>query len=143
MKRGDRVLVLAADADPLVLGGIGVHGEPAHALGPGGDLGVNLGPGRPGAQELAAVVADVSNRADRDDLAGSGRTAAADTTDDCVALGDLDQQRARRLRNVRVRGVPNDRREGTVDVEQHCCAGGFGAERLKRLHERGSGGHEH
>ena len=68
MKRGDRVLVLAAHADPLVLGGVGVRGEPAHALGPGGDLGVDLGPGRPGAQELAAVIADVSNRADRDDL---------------------------------------------------------------------------
>ncbi len=60
-----------------------------------------------------------------------------------IALGDLDQQRARGLGHVRVGGVPDDRRQRAVDVEQHRCAGGFGAERLERLHERGSGGHEH
>ena len=142
MKRGDRVLVLAAHADPLVLGGVDARGELAHALGPGGELGVDLGAGRPGAQQLAAVVADVGDRADRDDLTGGGRTAAADTADEPVALGDLDQQRARRLGNMRVGGVPDDRREGAVDVEQHRGAGGVGAERLERLHERGSGGHD-
>ena len=89
------------------------------------------------------MVADVGDRPDRDDLPGGGRTAPADAADDAVALGDLDQQRARRLGHVRVGGVPDDRRERAVDVEQHRRAGGFGAERLERLHERGSGGHRH
>ena len=87
------------------------------------------------------MVADVGDRPDRDDLAGGGRAAAADAADDPIALGDLDQQRARRLGDVRVGRVPDDRCEGAVDVEQHRCAGGIGADRLERLHERGGGGH--
>ena len=59
-----------------------------------------------------------------------------------VALGDLDQQRARGLGHVGVGGVADDRRERAVDVEQHGGVGGIGAERLERLHERGSGGHD-
>ena len=46
VERRDRVLVLAAHADPLMLAGVGARGERAHARGPGGELGVDLGPGR-------------------------------------------------------------------------------------------------
>ena len=143
MECGNRVLVLAAHAQALVLGGIGARSKLAYALGPGGELGVDLGPGRPGPQQLAAVVADVGDRPDRDDLPRGGRAAPADAADDAIALGDLDQQGARGLGHVRVGGMPHDRRQGAVDVKEHRCAGGFGAERLERLHERGSGGHEH
>ncbi len=142
MKRGDRVLVLAAHAHPLVLAGVCAGRERAHARRPRGDVGVDLRAGRPGAQQLSAVVADVGDRSDRDDLARGGGTATAHAADDAVALGDLDQQRARRLGNMRIGGVPDDRCQGAVDVEQHRCAGGIGADRLERLHERGSGGHD-
>ncbi len=94
-------------------------GERAHARRPGREVGVELGPGRAGQQQLAAVVADVGDRPDRDDLARGGGAAAADAADDAVALGDLDQQRARGLGNVRVGGVAHDRRERAVDVEQY------------------------
>ena len=88
------------------------------------------------------MVADVGDGADRDDLARGGRAATAHAADDAIALGDLDQQRARGLGDVRVGGVPDDRRQGAVDVEQHRRTGGIGADRLERLHERGSGGHD-
>ncbi len=63
------------------------------------------------------MVADVGNRSDRDDLTGRGRTTPADAADNAIALGDLDQQRACGLGDVRVGGVPDDRRQGAVDVE--------------------------
>ena len=71
----DRVLVLAAHAQPLVLGRVRARGELAHARGPRRELGVDLGAGRARAQQLAAVVADVGDRPDRDDLA-RGRSRA-------------------------------------------------------------------
>jgi hypothetical protein len=116
---GDRLLVLAAHSQPLVGGGVGARREGAHALAPGRQLGVQLGARGAGAQQFAAVVANVGDRPDRDDLAGGGGAAAADATEQPVALGDLDQQRASRLRHVRVVGVAHDRRERAIDVEQH------------------------
>ena len=66
----------------LVLGRVGARGELAHARRPRRELGVDLGAGRAGAQQLAAVVADVGDRADRDDLARGRGAAAADAADD-------------------------------------------------------------
>ncbi len=125
-----------------MLARVDARGERPHARRPRRELRIDLGTGGAGAKQLAAVVADVGDRPDRDDLAGGRGAAAAHAADDAVALGDLDQQRARRLGHVRVGGVPDDRRQGAVDVEQHRCTGGIGADRLERLHERGSGGHD-
>src|SRR5271165_2431305 len=68
VERGDRLLVLAAHTDALQLGGVDPFRELAHPSRPLGELGVDLGPGGAGAQQLAAVVADVGDRADGDDL---------------------------------------------------------------------------
>ena len=118
MKGGDRFLVLGAHAQPLVRGRVDARRELAHALRPRGQLVVDLDARRSGPQQFAAVVADVGDRADCDDLPGGVRAPAADAADDVVAPRDRDQQRTRRLRHVRVGGVAHDRREGTVDVEQ-------------------------
>jgi hypothetical protein len=143
VKGSDRLLVLGAHAQTLVLGGVDAGGEGAHALAPSGKLGVELGAGGAGAQQLAAVVAHVSDRPDRDDLAGDGGAAAADTADQAIAPGDLDQQRARGLGDVGVIGVAHDRGERAVDVEQHGGVGGVGAQWLQRLHKAtGGGGHD-
>ena len=85
------------------------------------------------------MIADVGYGADRHDLAGGGGTATANAAHQAVAPRDLDQQHPRGLGNVGVIGVANDRRERAVDVQQHCGAAGIGANRLERLHERGSG----
>ncbi len=88
------------------------------------------------------MVAHVGDRPDRDDLAGGGGAAPADAAHHAVAPGDLDQQRACRLRHVSIGCVAHDRRERAVDVEQHSGVRGIGADRLERLHERSGGGHE-
>jgi hypothetical protein len=85
------------------------------------------------------MIADVGDRPDRDDLARDGGAAAADAADDAVALGDLDQERARGLGNVRVGGMAHDRRERAVDVEQYGSSRGVATKRLERLHERCGG----
>ena len=137
----DRVLVLAAHAQPLALRGHRLLGKRAHARRPRHQLGVDLRLRRPRAQQFPAVVADVGDRPDRHDLARGGCAAAADAGDHAVALGDLDQQRARGLGDVGVVGMTHDRGERAVDVQQHRGAAWIGADRLERLHERGSGGH--
>ena len=133
---GDRALVLAAHAQPLALGVVRPRREVPHAPCPRRELGVDLRPRRAGAQQLAAVVADVGDRPDRDDLARGRRAAPAHAAHHPVAARDLDQHRARRLGHVRVGGVPDDRRERAVDVEQDRRAIGLGADRPERLHER-------
>jgi hypothetical protein len=142
VKRGDRVLVLAANAQALVVGREHACGEGANARRPRSELGVDLRGRRTRAQQLAAVVADVGQRADRDDLASDRCAASADAGDDGVALGDLDQQRARGLGHMSVGGVAHDRRERAVDVEQDRPMIRVGADRLERLHERRGGGHD-
>ena len=64
------------------------------------------------------MVADVGDRAQRDDPARGRRPPAADAGDQPVALGDRDQRPPRRLGHVGVVGVADDRRERAVDVEQ-------------------------
>ena len=119
VERGDRVLVLAAHAQALALGGVSARAAKSRTrAAQAAELGVDLGARRARAQQLAAVVADVGDRPDRDDLARGRGAAPADAADDPVALGDLDQQRARRLGDVGVVGVADDRRERAVDVEQ-------------------------
>ena len=85
------------------------------------------------------MVADVGDRAERDDPARDLRLAAADAADDRVALGDGDELRARGLGHVRVVGVADDRGERAVDVEQDARASRVGAQRRERLGERGGG----
>ena len=97
--------------------------------------------GRAAAQDLGAVVADVGDRPERDDPPRDRGLAARHAGDEPVALGDLDQLRPRRLRDVRVIGVADDRRQRAVDVEQDGGAAGLGAQRLQRLGERGGDGH--
>ncbi len=141
MEGGDRLLVLAAHPRALNLGGVGARRELAHPLRPRTHVGVELGACGAGTEQLAAMVADVGDTADRDNLTRDGGTPPADAAHEPVASRDLDQQRACRLGDVRVGGMAHDRRERAVDVEQHGCMSGVGAERLERLHKRGSGGH--
>jgi len=88
------------------------------------------------------VVAQVRDRADRHDLTGAAGAPAADAAHHAIAARDLDQEAARGLGHVRVGGVPDDRRERAVDVEQHRRARGVRADRLERLNERRGWGHE-
>ncbi len=138
---GDRPLVLGAHAQALQLGGVRAGGERAYALAPLRERGVELGACGARAQQLAAVGADVRERADRHDLPRGGRLPAGDAAHQAVALGELDQQRARGLGDVGVIGVADDRGERAVDVEQHGRVGGVGAQGCQRLRERGGGGH--
>ncbi len=85
------------------------------------------------------MIADVGDRPDRDDLAGGAGASAADAADDAIALGDLDQKRARGLGHVRIGGVAHDRRQRAVDVEQDRGVGRVGAKRLERRGERRGG----
>ena len=119
MESRDRVLVLTAHAQPLALGRQRARREIAHAGRPLAQLGHDLGSARSGAQQLAAVTADVGDRADRDDPARDARLAPADASDDAVPPRDLDQEPARGLGDVRVGGVADDRSERAVDVEQN------------------------
>jgi hypothetical protein len=64
------------------------------------------------------MVAEVGDRAERDDPAGVGRPAAGDAGDGPVLARDLDQRAPRRLGHVRVVGLGDDRREDAVHVEQ-------------------------
>ena len=88
------------------------------------------------------MVADVRDRAERDDAPRVLRLAAADAADDRVALGDGDELHARRLGDVGVARVADDRRERAVDVEQDGRARRVRAQRSERLGERGGGGHD-
>ena len=72
----------------------------------------------PAAQELGAVVAEVGDRAERDDPARRRRAAAAHAGDAAVAPRDWRSADARGLGDLRVVGVADDRRERPVDVEQ-------------------------
>ena len=69
---GDRLLVLAAHARSLHLGGVGAVGELTYSLRPSGQVGIQLGPGGAGAQQFAAVVSNVGDAPDRDDLPCGG-----------------------------------------------------------------------
>jgi hypothetical protein len=102
-----------------------------------GELGLDLGLGRARPQQLAAVVADVRDRADRDHPTRIRGRAPADARDHPVRACDRDQRAARLLGNVGVLGVADDRRQGAVDVEQDRRAGRVGAQRSERFGELG------
>ena len=75
VERSDRVLVLAANAQALMLARVHTVGELPHARGPRRELRIHLGARGARAQQLATVIADVGDRADRDDLARGARRA--------------------------------------------------------------------
>ena len=119
MEGHDRALVLEPDSQVLQRWRVGRGGEGPDTLGVGRDATVDDDIGDARLEQLAAVVADVGDRSDRDDLAGDTGRATTDAGDDAVALGDRDQQLARLLRDVRVGWMAHDRRKRAVDVEQH------------------------
>ena len=119
----------------------GVVGEPPDAPLPGRDLAIELDLGPARAQQLDAVVADVGDRPDGDDLPRDRGLAAAHAGDASVAARHLDQQRARRLGDRRVIGVADDRSERPVHVEQDAGACRIRPERLECLAQRRGGGH--
>ncbi len=131
VERGDGALVLRPHAQAVQLVVVGVLGEAPDPPLPRRHLAIELDLGAAGPQQLDAVVADVGDRPDRDDLPGDRRLAAAHARDAAVAAGDLDQQRARRLGDGRVIGVADDRGQRPVDVEQDAGARGIRPERLR------------
>ncbi len=142
MEGSDRLLVLAAHTRAVQLWGERAPRKLAYALRPSRQVGVELGARGSGSQQLTAVVADIGDAADRDDLACRCCSASTDAAHKPVALGYLDQQRARRLGHMRIGGMAHDRRQRAVDIKQHGCMIGVGAERLKRLHKQGGRGHD-
>jgi hypothetical protein len=85
------------------------------------------------------VVAEVGDRAERDDPPGHERPPAAHARDAAVGLGDPDEDGAGGLRDLRVVGMAHDRRERPVDVEQDGRPAGIRPQRGERLGERGGG----
>jgi hypothetical protein len=116
--------------------------ELGHPLGPGRDLRIELDLGGAAAQDLGAVVAHVGDRAERHDPPRGTRAAPGHAGHEPVALGDRDEQHARRLGHVRVVRVADDRREHAVDVEQHSAAARIGAQRLEMVGQGRGSGHE-
>ena len=114
----DHVLVLGAHAQPVQLLVPGLARPRVHARRPARHLGIELDLGPAAAQHLGAVVADVGDRAQRDDPPRGRGAAPRHARDQPVALGHGDERHARRLGHVRVVGVAHDRRQHPVDVEQ-------------------------
>ena len=88
------------------------------------------------------MVADVGDRADRDDLPRRRRPPSAHACHDAVALGDLDQRYASGLGDLGVIGVPDDGRQCAVDVQQDGGPGRIDPQGLQRFGERSGGGHD-
>ncbi len=114
----DRALVLAPDAERAHLRRVELAAERLHAVGPFGDGGVELGPGRAGAQPLDAVRADVGEHPEPDDPARVGGLAAGHARDQAVGRGQRHERSLAAGRHRRVAGVAHDRREHAVDVEE-------------------------
>ncbi len=115
---GDRLLVLEADAQAAQTVVVVRGREGLDLLRPALQLAVGLGTRGPRAQDLAAVGAEVGDRPQRDDPARVGGSAPRHAGHHPVALGDLDQRAARRLVDVGVLGLQDDRSQHAVDVEQ-------------------------
>ena len=99
-------------------------GEAAHGRLVLGDLGVDLDARRrPAAAARSRGCRRRRSMPSATIRRATSRLAAADAADDAVALGDRDELRARRLGDVRVVGVADDRRERPVDVEQDAPRG--------------------
>jgi hypothetical protein len=93
-----------------------------------------------GHHQLESVVACVGDRVETDQLPHVGGAPPRYRADQRVAFGQPDQQLARAVRQRRVLGVLDDRRQRAVEVGEDRRPPGLGTERLEQHLPGRSGG---
>ena len=93
-----------------------------------------LGGRRCGRLQLEPVLTDVAEPVDADDLARERAGATRHTGDETIGAREPFELRSRLVRDARILGPLDDRREHAVDVEKQSCPRGFAGERSKRVH---------